>query len=121
MAYFAKLDENDMVTDVLALNNIEMLNSDGVESEDMGKTFFIRLSGGYSKWVQTSFNASIRKNYAGIGYTYDRVRDAFIAPQPFASWILNEETCQWKAPTPMPIDGKIYVWNEEIINWAEVV
>lgn len=121
MAYFAKLDENDVVIDVHALNNIEMLTSEGVESEDMGKTFFIRWSGGYSKWVQTSFNASIRKNYAGIGYTYDRVRDAFIAPQPFASWILNEETCQWKAPTPMPIDGKIYVWNEDIINWAEFV
>jgi hypothetical protein len=96
MAYFAKLDENDVVVDVHALNNIEMLTNEGVESEDMGKAFFIRGSGGHSNWVQTSYNASIRKIYAGIGYTYDRVRDAFIAPQPTeGEWNLDESTCQW--------------------------
>jgi len=120
MAYFAKLDENDVVIDVHALNNIEMLTSEGVESEDMGKAFFIRWSGGYSKWVQTSYNGTVRKNYAGIGYTYDRVRDAFIAPQPYPSWILNEDTCQWQSPTSMPTDGKMYQWSEEQKNWIEI-
>ena len=119
MAYFAKLDENDVVIDVHALNNLEMLTTEGVESEDMGKAFFIRWSGGHSNWVQTSYNATIRKNYAGIGYTYDRVRDAFIAPQPFPSWTLVEDTCQWQAPTPMPTDDKVYVWNEETTSWVE--
>lgn len=119
MAYFAKLDENDVVVDVHALNNIEMLTTEGVESEDMGKAFFIRWSGGYSKWVQTSFNGTIRKNFAGIGFTYDRVRDAFIAPKPFASWVLDENTCQWVAPIDMPLDGK-YTWNEETTTWINV-
>jgi hypothetical protein len=116
MAYFAKLDDNDVVIDVHALNNIEMLTAEGVESEDMGKAFFIRWSGGYSKWVQTSFNGTIRKNYAGIGYTYDRVRDAFIPPQPYASWVLNEDTCQWSAPVAMPTEGN-YTWDESTHNW----
>ena len=120
MAYFAKLDENDVVIDVHALNNIEMLTNEGIESEYMGKAFFIRWSGGYSKWVQTSFNGTIRKNYAGVGYTYDRVRDAFIAPQPYPSWTLVEETCQWQAPTPMPEDGKIYMWDETTLAWKKV-
>ncbi len=120
MAYFAKLDDNDVVIDVHALNNIEMLTADGVESEDMGKAFFIRWSNGYSKWVQTSYNGSIRKNYAGIGYTYDRVRDAFIPPKPFASWTLDEDTCQWVAPVTKPTDGKLYMWDESASNWQEV-
>jgi hypothetical protein len=119
MAYFAKLDENDVVTDVLALNNIEMLTSEGVESEDMGKAFFIRWSNGHNKWVQTSYNGTIRKNYAGIGFKYDKGRDAFIPPQPYASWVLDEDTCQWVSTIPMPTDGKIYVWNEEMLSWIE--
>ena len=119
MAYFCKLDENDVVTDVHALNNIEMLTAEGVESEDMGKAFFIRWSGGYSKWVQTSFNGTIRKNYAGVGYTYDRVRDAFIAPQPYPSWTLVEETCQWNSPIPMPTDGIKYAWDETTLAWKK--
>jgi len=96
VAYFAKLDENDVVIDVHALNNLEMLSNEGVESEDIGKAFFINWSGGHTNWVQTSYNATIRKNYAGIGYTYDRVRDAFIAPKPTeGTWTLDEVTCQW--------------------------
>jgi hypothetical protein len=80
-------------------------------------------------WVQTSYNSHggqhpegrpLRKNYAGIGYTYDAVRDAFISPQPFASWVLNEDTCLWNAPTPMPTDGKFYIWNEEQLAWVEI-
>jgi hypothetical protein len=117
MAYFAKLDENDVVTDVLTLNNIEMLTAEGVESEDMGKAFFIRWSGGYSKWVQTSYNGTIRKNYAGIGFTYDAGRDAFIPPQPYASWVLDEDTCQWTAPIDMPTEGN-YTWDESTHNWV---
>ena len=72
-------------------------------------------------WVQTSYNATIRKNYAGIGMTYDADRDAFIAPQPFASWILNEETCRWEAPVAYPTDGLMYAWNEELTDWEAIV
>jgi hypothetical protein len=80
-------------------------------------------------WIQTSYNTHggqhpegrpLRKNYAGIGFTYDSVRDAFIPPQPFASWTLNEDTCLWDAPTPMPTDGKIYRWDEPTTSWVEV-
>jgi len=70
-------------------------------------------------WVQTSYNARIRKNYAGINYTYDPIRDAFIAPKPYESWLLDEETCQWKAPVEMPTDDKMYVWDETSVNWVE--
>lgn len=83
-----------------------------------------------SEWVQTSYNTQggvhtqggtpLRKNYAGIGYTYDAQRDAFIPPKPFASWLLNETTCLWEAPTPMPTDGNMYTWNEETTAWVEV-
>jgi hypothetical protein len=81
------------------------------------------------EWLQTSYNTRggqhpegrpLRKNYAGVGYTYDRARDAFIPPQPFASWTLNEDTCLWGAPVPYPDDGKVYEWNEETTNWVEV-
>jgi len=118
MAHFAKLDENNVVLEVAVINNIEMLAADGSESEMMGVAFLIRWSGGYSNWKQTSYNGKIRKNYAGIGYTYDATRDAFIPPQPFPSWVLNEETCQWDVPVAMPTDGKIYNWDEATISWV---
>jgi hypothetical protein len=82
------------------------------------------------QWIQTSYNTRggqhpegrpLRKNYAGIGYTYDAVRDAFIPPQSFSSWLLNEDTCLWEAPTPIPTDGKTYRWDESTISWIEVV
>jgi hypothetical protein len=83
------------------------------------------------EWIQTSYNTiggvhqlggtPLRKNYAGVGYIYDRERDAFIPPQPFASWMLNEETCQWESPTPYPDDGKYYGWNESTQSWEEIV
>jgi hypothetical protein len=120
MAHFAKLDQNNVVTAVHAVNNIEMLAADGSESEMMGVAFLIRWSNGYSNWKQTSYNGKIRKNYAGIGHTYDSVRDAFIPPQPFASWVLNEETCLWNAPVAMPDDGKVYNWDESSNAWLEV-
>lgn len=73
-----------------------------------------------ANWVQTSYNNNIRKNFAGIGYSYDQVRDAFIAPKPFNSWVLDEQTCRWEAPVPMPSDGKFYIWNEDQLQWIEV-
>ena len=72
-------------------------------------------------WIQTSYNGNIRKNYAGIGHTYDSTRDAFYAPQPYPSWILNEDTCQWEAPVAYPTDDKIYKWNEDELNWVETL
>jgi hypothetical protein len=118
MAHFAKLDKDNNVIEVICINNIEMLTSDGLESEMMGIAFLIRWSGGYSNWKQTSYNGKIRKNYAGIGYKYDDHRDAFIPPQPFPSWTLNEDTCLWDSPVPMPTDGKLYGWDESSISWV---
>lgn len=119
MAHFAQLDENNVVTQVIVVANEELL-LDGVESETRGVVFCKSLFGEDTKWKQTSYNGNIRKNYAGTGYTYDADLDAFIAPKPFNSWILDEETAQWEAPTPMPTDGKIYYWSEDDLTWLEV-
>lgn len=118
MANFAKLDKDNNVIEVNSINNIEMLTTDGFESEVMGIAFLIRWSGGYSNWKQTSYNGKIRKNFAGVGYTYDPIRDAFIPPQPFPSWVLNEDTCLWDAPAPMPTDGQFYQWDEPTTSWV---
>jgi hypothetical protein len=118
MAHFAKLDKDNNVIEVHGVNNIDMLAADGSESEVMGVAFLIRWSGGYSNWKQTSYNGKIRKNYAGVGYKYDSQRDAFIAPQPFPSWVLNEDTCLWDAPVPMPTDGQPYKWDEATTSWV---
>jgi hypothetical protein len=117
MAYFAKLDENNIVLEVLAVNNNELLQ-DGVESEAKGIQFLVDWSGGYTNWKQTSYNQRICKHYAAIGFTYDAQRDAFIPPQPFPSWILNEKTCLWNAPVPMPDNGQRYYWDEVTISWV---
>jgi hypothetical protein len=117
MAHFAKLDENNVVLEVLVVHNNELLQN-GVESEAKGVQFLVDWSGGYANWKQTSYNGKIRKNYAGIGYTYDATRDAFIPPQPFPSWVLNESTCLWDAPTPMPTDGQRYYWDEPTTSWV---
>jgi len=119
MAYFAKLDENNVVLEVLSVNNNDLLQ-DGVESEAKGIQFLVDWSGGYTNWKQTSYNRRIRKNYAGIGYTYDAVRDAFIPPHPYPSWTLNEETCLWDAPVAMPTDGQRYYWDEETLSWVVI-
>ena len=109
MSHFAQV-ENGMVTQVI------VAEQDVIDSGLFG-----------TGWIQTSYNTHggqhpegrpLRKNYAGIGYTYDANRDAFIPPQTFPSWILNEETCLWSAPTPMPTDGKMYVWNESTLSWV---
>ena len=117
MAHFAKLDENNVVLEVHVVHNNELLQ-DGVESETKGIEFLVDWSGGYKLWKQTSYNNNIRKNYAGIGYTYDNQRNAFIPPQPFPSWVLNEDTCLWDAPTTMPTDGQLYQWDENTSNWV---
>jgi hypothetical protein len=108
MSHWAEIDENNVVLRVLVGNNSE---------PDEGKAFMESLGG---TWVKTSYNAAtngFRKHFAGVGYTYDSEKDAFIPPKPFQSWSLNEQTCQWEAPVPYPTDGKIYSWNEETQNW----
>ena len=117
MAHFAQL-ENNVVTKVIVVSNQDILDENGQESEQKGIDFCSNLLGG--TWKQTSYNGNIRKNYAGIGYTYDEGRDAFIAPKPFASWVLDETTCQWKAPVAMPTDDKRYLWDEETTSWLEI-
>ena len=116
MAHFAKV-ENGIVTQVIVVSNKDTADAQGVEKEHLGAAFCERLLGG--EWKQTSYNGNKRKNYAGISYSYDAVRDAFIAPQPFPSWVLNEKSCQWEAPVPMPTDGKRYAWDEDAKAWVE--
>ena len=119
MAHFAQLNDENLVTQVIVVANQDTADKDGVENEAIGIEFCTNLLGG--RWVQTSYNANIRKNYAGIGYKYDATLDAFIPPQPFESWTLNEETAQWEAPTPYPDDGKRYSWDEATTSWVEIV
>ena len=118
MAHFAKLDENNNVLAVHVVVN-DVITVDGVESEQAGIDFLTGLHG-HTLWKQTSYNGTIRKNYAGIGYTYDIGRDAFIAPKLYSSWVLNETTCQWESPVPYPTDGKIYGWFEPNQQWIEI-
>ena len=113
MAHYAFLDENNIVTEVIVgIDETELI--EGLDPE----IWYGNFRGQVCK--RTSYNKNIRKNYAGIGYSYDEGRDAFIAPKPFPSWILNEETCIWESPIPMPTDDKIYTWNESTQNWEEV-
>jgi len=130
MASFAKIGLNSKVIEVLSVVNEVLKDSNGVEQEVIGIDFLTKLTG-YPVWKQTSYNTvrgvhrnggtPLRKNHAGIGYTYDETRDAFIPPKPFNSWILNEDTCIWEAPVAMPIttleDNQYYSWNESIVNW----
>lgn len=120
MAHFAQLDINNTVIQVIVVNNNELLDENGAESETKGIAFCQYLFGADSRWKQTSYNGTIRKNYAGIGYSYDVARDAFVTPRPFASWTLADDTCQWAAPVPYPNDGKYYVWDEPTLSWIEV-
>jgi len=109
MAHFAELDESNIVLRVVVVND---------DYEADGENWCNNFFGG--TWKQTSYNATIRKNYAGIGFIYDETRDAFIPPQPYNSWILNETTCRYEAPVAYPDDGKRYEWDEDIINWIEI-
>ena len=116
MAHFAKIGLNNKVIEVLSVNNEVLRDSNGVEQEVNGIDFLTKLTG-WAIWKQTSYNVNIRKNYAGIGMTYDEDRDAFIHKKPFASWILNEDTCLWESPVAYPNDGQRYNWNEQNQTW----
>ena len=118
MAHFAEITPGNTVLRVVVIHNNELLDENGQESEAKGQEFCRSLFGG--TWVQTSYNANFRKNYAGVGFTYDSTRDAFIPPKPFFSWVLNEVTCRWEAPVPYPTDGKRYAWDEDTTSWKEM-
>ena len=118
MAHFAELNESNIVTQVIVVANAELMDG-GAESEAKGIAFLESLYG-HRNWRQTSYNGNIRYNYAGIGFAYDPDRDAFISPQPFASWTLNETTCQWQPPVPHPDDGGMYSWDEAAGNWVSI-
>lgn len=120
MAHFAQLDENNNVVNVIVVANTETSDANGVEDESIGVGFCKRLFGSATNWIQTSYNGNFRKNFAGIGYTYDAQRDAFIPPKPFASWVLVEETCQWEAPVPYPNNGTPHYWDEANVSWVPV-
>jgi hypothetical protein len=120
MAHYAEIDTNNIVVNVIA----------GVDENEKsgGETLYLLLSGNY--WKRTSYNTHggihtldgtpLRKNYAGVGFTYDPVRDAFIPPQPYPSWTLNEDTCRWDSPIPLPDDGKMYAWDEATTSYVEL-
>jgi hypothetical protein len=120
MAHFAELD-NNIVTRVVVIHNNELLDENGIEQEANGIAF-CQSHFGTNNWLQTSYNAKSRKNYASIGYTYDEQRDAFIPPKPYASWLLDEETCQWVSPVPHPVprDKEAYYWDENTTSWIEI-
>jgi hypothetical protein len=119
MAHFAKLDNENKVIQVVVIANNDILDSNKNESEQVGIQFCKTLFGVDTNWKQTSYNSSIRKHYAGIGSIYDSVRDAFIPPKTFQSWVLDENTCDWIAPIPYPTDGKDYKWDEPTLTWIE--
>lgn len=113
MAHYAFLDENNIVTEVIVgIDETELI--EGKEPE----VWYSEFRG--QRCIRTSYNGNIRKNYAGVGFTYDEQLDAFIAPKPFASWLLNEEKAQWEPPIPYPTDGVIYKWDEAILNWISI-
>ena len=117
MAHFARLDKTNNVIRVHVLVNTVITDGEGNEQEQVGVDFLTNHQGGVGWYKQTSYNGNFRKNYAGIGYTYDSIRDAFIPPQPYNSWTLNEDTCQWESPVTYPDDGKRYIWDEATTNW----
>ena len=111
MSHFAEIDSNNKVIRVVVGDNNDSAGDEGYQwlLDNLGGT-----------WIKTSYNGNIRFNYAGIGYSYDESKDAFIAPKPFNSWVLDEETCQWNSPIAYPNDGKKYCWNEELLQWKEI-
>jgi len=111
MAHFAKLGVGNII------ERVEVVSNDIATNEQAGVDFLNTLYGSRDVWKQTSYNGTIRKNFAGIGYSYDQTRDAFIPPKPFNSWVLDEDTCLWEAPVAYPDDGQIYRWNETDQQW----
>jgi hypothetical protein len=116
MAHFAKLDHNNVVVQVIVVDNRDCADVNGVEKEHIGVAFCEKLFGG--TWKQTSYNGNMRKNYAGIGYTYNAEIDAFVGPKPYPSWTLNNNTACWEPPVAMPDDGKVYTWDEAAGEWV---
>lgn len=114
MAHYAFLDNDNIVTEVIVGRD----EDDIVEGISDWETYYGEFRG--QRCVRTSYNGNIRKNYAGVGYTYDEGRDAFIPPQPYPSWLLNEDTCLWDAPIPYPDDGQFYVWDEDTTSWVQI-
>lgn len=126
MAHFACLDENNVVTQVIVVSNDDIKDANGVEVEEIGVGFCKKLLGANTNWKQTSYNNNMRVRYAGIGYTYNEELDAFVPPQPYASWVLNNETADWEAPVgPAPalteaeVEARsFYRWDEEGGAWV---
>jgi len=119
MAHFAKLDSENKVVHISVVDNWNCVDSNGNEREEIGIAYLKSIHGQDTIWKQTSFNGSIRKNFAGLDSTYDEGRDAFISPKPLNSWVLNETTCKWQPPVAKPTDNKKYRWNEETTSWVE--
>lgn len=119
MAHFAQLNENNIVIQVIVVHNNELLDN-GIESEEKGISFCQSIFGIDTRWKQTSYNGSFRKNFAGVGFKYDTRRDAFLEFKPYVNWILNNTTCKWEAPTPYPNDGRRHEWDEYTNGWIDV-
>ena len=119
MAHFARI-ENNVVSAVIVVDNGLLLDGNGIEQESLGVSFCQSLFGDTTEWLQTSYNNNLRKNFASVGFTYDPNRDAFIAPQPFPSWILNETSCKWEPPIPYPDDDNYYTWDEATTSWVQL-
>lgn len=119
MAHFAELNNNDVVLRVIVVSNSDTMHN-GVEDEATGIAFCKKLFGTNTKWAQTSYYNNFRVRYAGIGYSFDRQRDAFIPPKPYPSWLLDSSICDWYAPVPYPNDGARYVWNEATLSWIKI-
>ena len=115
MSHFARIDENGLVLQVVVVDNKDTADASGVEKEHIVAAHLEKILGG--TWKQTSYNGNIRKNYAGIGYTYRADIDAFVPPQPFASWTLNADA-QWEPPVAIPTDGQMYAWDEATTSWV---
>jgi len=118
MAHFARLNADSVVIDVIVVHNDVVGTGTLHTSESIGAAFCRSLFGADTVWKQTSYNATVRKNYAGIGYTYDAALDAFIPPQPYPSWLLDEQTCRWQAPIAYPEGGGMYEWDEAVQSWS---
>jgi len=118
MAHFAELNLDNEVINVVVINNSEITDTNGRENENLGIQFLQTLHR-HGRWKQTSYNGNFRKNYAGDGYKYDQERDAFIPPQPYLSWTLDENTCQWQPPQPCPEPG--YGWDETTQTWIKLI
>lgn len=130
MAHFAKLGKGNIVQQVVVVANAVLKDKDNKEQESLGVKFLQELYGSRDIWKQTSYNTRggehqlggtpFRKNFASVGYKYDEDKDAFIQPQKYKSWTLDEISCTWKPPVAHPLDGKTYTWNEQTLNWDEV-